>query len=162
MDPIINIPLDQISLIVWSPTEYLSCSDCLNPIANPVENTMFTISVFDQNGCEAFANILLKIDKTRKIYIPNSFSPNGDGSNDVFLIYSDGKSVSKINRFQIFDRWGGKVFEVFDKLPNNLDFGWDGTFEGKTMNPSVFVYVAEIEFVDGLKILYKGDLTILE
>ncbi len=158
----INIPLNQIDTIIWSPDAFLSCVNCLNPTANPFENTIYTITVFDQNGCEASAEILLRVDVVRKIYIPNAFSPNADGNNDVFLIYSDEESVVKINRLQIFDRWGGKVFETFDISPNDPDFGWDGTMKDKMMNPSVFVYLAEIEFVDGVKILYSGDLTLMD
>ena len=158
----VNFPQNQIDTIIWSPKESLSCFDCLDPVAYPIENTIYTVTVFDLNGCFATAEIFFKVDKSRKIYIPNAFSPNNDGVNDVFLIYADAKSVSKINRLQVFDRWGGKVFEIFDAIPNDAAHGWDGTIKGKKMNPSVFVYAAEIEFVDGKTILYKGDLTILE
>ncbi len=158
----INIPISQIDTIIWSPNASLSCINCLNPIALPFENTIYTITILDQNGCEATAEILLRVDPVRKIFIPNTFSPNADGNNDIFLIYSDEKSVVKINRLQIFDRWGGKVFENFDILPNDSSGGWNGTMKGKTMNPSVFVYLAEIEFVDGVKVLYSGDLTLID
>jgi len=158
----INLPLNQIDLIVWSPASDLSCSNCLNPIADPFENTIYTITVFDLNGCEISADIMLRVYPIRKIFIPNTFSPNTDGNNDVFLIYADEKSVLKINRLQIFNRWGGIVFETFDILPNDPGVGWDGKMKGKTLNPSVFVYLAEIEFVDGVKLLYSGDLTLLE
>lgn len=159
---IVNIPLGQLSSVSWSPSATLSCGDCIDPVARPFETTLYTITVSDQNGCEATAQILVRVDRVRKVYIPNAFSPNADGINDVFLVYTDEKSVLKINRLEIFDRWGGKVFENFDFLPNDRRSGWDGMVGGKRMNPGVFVYLVEIEFVDGEKILYKGDLTLLE
>lgn len=158
----VNIPLSQIDTIFWSPAISLSCTNCLNPVAQPFETTIYTITVFDQNGCESTASILLRVDPIRRVFIPNAFSPNDDGSNDIFLVYADEKSVLKINRLQVFNRWGGKVFEAFDILPNDPDDGWNGVVKGKKMNPAVFVYLAEIEFIDGVRIMYRGDLTILE
>ena len=76
------------------------------------------------------------------------------------MIYA-GKGVVKVNRFQIFGRWGEKIFEENDFIPNDASFGWDGTFKGKKLDSGVFVYFAEIEFSDGLKIIYKGDVTLV-
>ena len=78
-----------------------------------------------------------------------------------------GLGVEKINYFRIFNRWGEVVFAVesdagLDIQPNDPNFAWDGTFRGQTMNPGVFVYVAEIEFTDGEVILYQGDVTLIK
>ena len=162
LNAIVNIPQSQIDTIIWSPETSLSCSNCLNPIAGPYETTIYTITVFDHNGCQSTAEILLKVDPIRKVFIPNAFSPNADGNNDIFLVFADNKSVVKITSLQIFDRWGGKVFETFNILPNDPSVGWDGTVRGKLLNPTVLVYLIEIEFVDGFRIQYSGDLTILE
>ncbi|MFK7808591.1 MAG: choice-of-anchor L domain-containing protein [Saprospiraceae bacterium] len=157
-----NIPDTKIDTIIWTNTNTLDCIDCLDPIAAPVENTLYEIVLVDTNGCVAEADILLRIDKQRNVFIPNAFSPNGDGNNDVFMIFAKSESVKSINEFQLFNRWGEKVFELKDFQPNDPRNGWDGYFNGKRVNPSVLVYFAEIEFVDGFKKMYKGDFTLMD
>ncbi|MBK7410892.1 MAG: gliding motility-associated C-terminal domain-containing protein [Saprospirales bacterium] len=88
------------------------------------------------------------------------FSPNADGVNDVFTIFA-GPEVVRIRSLMIFDRWGEKVFEGLDLRPNDLSQGWDGTFRGKAMNPAVFGYLAELEFADGIVLVYNGSLTLV-
>ncbi len=160
IETIVNIPELEIDSILWTPDEFLTCNNCLNPIASPTETTSYTVFLTNQNGCPAEAEILLRVDKDRKVYIPNVFSPNADGVNDEFLIFAKEGVITNISRFQIFNRWGGKIFEVKDALPNDPTFGWDGRMKGEKVNPAVFVYVAEIEFIDGRKIIYKGDVTV--
>jgi gliding motility-associated-like protein len=100
------------------------------------------------------------VDKELNIYIPNVFSPDDDGHNDIFMIFADDKSVVKIKSFQIFDRWGDLVFEDYDFLPNDPAHGWDGSLRGQDMNPAVFVWYAKIELVDGREVLFEGDVTL--
>ena len=111
------------------------------------------------------AQIVIDVDKNRNVFIPNVFSPNGDGSNDVFKPFI-GAGVESVNSFKVFDRWGEIVYErPNDAPPLNNDSsidGWDGTFNGRRMNPGVFVYLIEVAFVDGLTLLYRGDVTILQ
>ena len=98
--------------------------------------------------------------KTRPVYIPNVFSPNGDGENDVFFIQA-GPSVVEIKSFLVFNRWGESVFEINNVPPNSESFGWNGTFRGEILNPGAFAYFAEIEFIDGIVEIYKGDVVLL-
>ncbi|HFA50174.1 MAG TPA: gliding motility-associated C-terminal domain-containing protein [Bacteroidetes bacterium] len=95
------------------------------------------------------------------IYVPNAFSPNGDGINDIFQIYAGGNGIAKVNSFRIFSRWGESVFEYFDFQPNDPQFGWDGKHKGQEMNPAVFAWFAEVELIDGDVRLLKGDVTLL-
>lgn len=162
IDAIVNVPFAQLDSVLWSPNETLTCGDCLDPIAFPLQTTNYQITVIDQNGCEAMTDILLRVDKDRKVFIPNAFSPNADGANDHFMIYAKEGLVTNISRFKIYDRWGGQVFGIEDGMPNDPGFGWDGTFKGSTVNPSVFIYFAEIEFIDGAKVIYKGDITVTD
>ncbi|MFT7452827.1 MAG: gliding motility-associated-like protein, partial [Patescibacteria group bacterium] len=127
----------------------------------PVENTLYEIILLDTNGCLVEAEIFLRVDKERNVFIPNAFSPNGDGNNDVFMIFANNEAIKSVNELQLFNRWGEKVFQQNDFMPNDPDYGWDGLFKGKIMNPSVLVYFAEIEFVDGYKKMYKGDVTLM-
>jgi len=87
------------------------------------------------------------------IWVPNIFSPNGDGSNDILFVR--GKGIQSV-LFFIYDRWGEKVFETTD-----INLGWDGTFNGEPMNKAVFVYYVEATFIDGSKATKKGDVTLI-
>ncbi len=162
IQPSINIPWSSISTIRWTPEDDLDCVDCWEPTASPFNTTLYGITVMDENGCPASAEILVRVDKTRRIFIPNAFSPNVDGMNDAFHIFSKEGQVSRITNFQIFNRWGGKVFEVSDAMPNDPSFGWDGRIDGELANPAVYIYFAEIEFIDGETIMYKGDVTVTD
>ncbi|MCC6725403.1 MAG: gliding motility-associated C-terminal domain-containing protein, partial [Saprospiraceae bacterium] len=90
-----------------------------------------------------------------------SFSPNGDGINDVFMIFSDGKSVKSVNSLKVFSRWGESVFELFDFPPDDYNYGWNGNYRGELLDVAVFVYYAEVEYIDGKKQLLKGDVTLV-
>jgi len=145
---------------VWTPTEGLSCINCPDPIATPLFTTLYTLSVIDSNGCVVNSEILITVLKDRGIYIPNAFSPNGDGVNDRLLVYA-GSGVNQVLKFRIFDRWGELVFEDNEFQPNDSTRGWDGYFKGEAMQTGVFAYYAEIEFADGVVLLYKGEFSIV-
>lgn len=148
------------SKIEWEPADLLSCSDCLNPFVKPSGNMTFTIKVTDESGCTDTDEILISVVRQRLVYIPNAFSPNDDGINDILSIYVDNE-VSRIKSFVIFDRWGNTVYAGYDLPLNDPLAGWDGMYKGKKMDPGVFVFFAEIEFIDGETEIYKGDLTIV-
>jgi len=145
----------------WTPPDYLNCDDCERVVSRPLYTTTYTLVVTDENDCTASDDILIMIDKERKVFIPNAFSPNGDGTNDVFMIYANG-GVEEVLTFRVFDRWGELVWEDNNFQPNNPAHGWNGIFKGEVMNPGVLVFMAEIRFVDGLELLYKGDVTLLK
>ncbi len=156
-----NVPANLIDTIMWTPDESLSCANCLDPEARPVDNTVYHVMLFDKNGCFAEDELLLRVQKDRDVFIPNAFSPNGDGRNDVFMIFANPEVVKSVNQFQLFNRWGEKVFERTEFMPNDPVNGWDGSLDGKQMNPGVFVFFAEIEFIDGYREMYKGDFSLL-
>jgi len=162
IDAAINIPQDSIFLILWEPTIGLSCVQCLNPITSPVETTLYTLTVVDNFGCQAQAQVEINVKKSRKVFIPNTFTPlNKDGNNDVFRIHTSDEQVNQVNTFRIFDRWGGLIYEATGFSPNDPRFGWDGSFKGEMLPSGVFVYYIEIEFIDGKVIHYKGDISII-
>lgn len=157
-----NVPIDSI---IWTPMIFdsTSCMNCLNPTVSPIDDQIYTIEIFDINGCNGSDDILVEVDKNRNVYIPNVFTPNGDGYNDEFQVFS-GPGVTQINSMQIFDRWGELVFQRNNLSPSafpDIANGWDGRFRGKIMNPGVFVYLIEVTFDDGVTLLYRGDLTLL-
>ncbi len=160
-----NLAIDSL---VWQPSVDLVCLDsifCNEVIVAPLESQVYTLTIFDENGCSATDEILVEIDKNRNVYIPNAFSPNGDGNNDFFKPYI-GPGVENVNFMRVFDRWGEVLYStdnIFTKyLPDDLDqSGWDGTLNGKRMNPGVYVYIMQVQFVDGQVLLYRGDVTLL-
>jgi gliding motility-associated-like protein len=161
INTLVNFPLDDIAQVTWFPSNTLSCADCLNPVATPTTTTLYKVTVVTKNGCEDTAPILFRVDKRGGVYVPNAFSPNGDGTNDVFMIYSDSKSVSKIKSFLVFNRWGETVFEYYNFSPNNPAYGWDGFHRGQPVDPAVFVWFATVEFIDGRIELIEGDVTLM-
>lgn len=156
-----NLPPSQIDTIIWTPSESLDCADCLDPVATPFETTQYAVEVVDTNGCNAIAFQSIIVDKRSNVFIPNVFSPNGDGNNDIFTIFSDLKSVERVLSFQIYNRWGEVVFEAYDFPTNDPAYGWNGLFRGKLLNPAVFVYQAQIRYIDGREELFKGDVTLM-
>jgi len=149
-----------ISDIFWTPADSLSCVHCFEPTTSTLTDITFTATVTDVNGCQSTDEVLVQIDKTVHVYIPNVFSPDDDGDNDILLIFGDAK-VEKIRLFRIYDRWGELVHEAENFEPNDPNLGWDGYLRGKVMDPAVFVYYAEVELIDGTVIFLKGDITLL-
>ena len=77
------------------------------------------------------------------------------------MIYAT-QDVKTIKNFQIYDRWGESVYGLTDFSPNDPASGWNGTFQSKALNPGVYVYFAEIEFIDGYIEMFKGDVTLVK
>jgi gliding motility-associated-like protein len=154
----VNLADEEIADIVWSNTETLSCDDCLTPIASPFYSTDYRVDVTSINGCHDEAFLRIYVNRERNVYVPNVFSPNADGANDRFYIFAKDGTVAKVKSFNIFNRWGETVFEVYNFQPNDPTFGWDGFFRGELMNGAVFAWYAEIEFIDGTVELFEGDV----
>lgn len=155
----VNLDPGAIASYSWNPEEGLSCTDCYNPLISPLDNVSYLFEVIDTNGCHASDFIHIYVDKRPPVFIPNIFSPNGDGINDVFMIFA-GDAVKSIKLLRIFDRWGDMVFEIEDFLPNDPQFGWDGRFKGRMMNNAVFVYYTVVELINGDEVVLKGDVTL--
>ncbi len=154
----VNLPFENIT---WTPTGGLSCTDCLHPIATPTTTTTYQLVATDEQGCTATDEITITVDNTRKVFFPNAFSPDADGYNDYFSIYS-GLDVEEVINFQVFNRWGGLVFSNKNFQPNNDLIGWDGRVNGKKVDSGVYIYVADILFKDGLVEQFVGDVTVVE
>lgn len=159
INPQVNLPVDTF---FWFPMNGLECTtDCLNPTAFPVTTTTYELIVSDEGGCTASDSITIFVDNTRRIFIPNAFTPDGDGYNDYMTIYG-GVDVAEILNFKIFNRWGAVVFSNKNFQPNNDLIGWNGLVNGKKVDSGVYVYIAEILFKDGLVEKYYGDITVVE
>ncbi len=142
---------------VWNPSGSLSCADCASPVASPSNTTLYQIQVTNDAGCTASDTLTVYVVPDYTIYVPNAFTPNGDGNNDLFEIYGKVKSLEFLH-VQIFNRWGEKVFESYDH-----SFSWDGTFKGVLQNPGVYVWQLKLTFLDGHREdLRKGTVTLIK
>jgi gliding motility-associated-like protein len=140
----------------WSPTENLSCSNCSHPKFFALRNTSFTVTYTDaQSSCSVSSevNVEVNYDPNTVYYIPNAFSPNGDGSNDFFEVY--GIKIKQID-LSVFNRWGEMVFSEKSQSPR-----WDGYYQGELQVPDVYVYHAYITFYNGKTVQNKGSVTLL-
>ncbi|MBK9271877.1 MAG: gliding motility-associated C-terminal domain-containing protein [Saprospiraceae bacterium] len=138
-----KIPLSYTSNFVpvrieWTPANGLSCTDCPNPDANPIENTNYTLKLVDENGCEHISSLAIVVRTKYEIYIPNAFSPNQDLVNDHFKIYH-APPGSLLKSMQIYDRWGARIFHEGNVSVESM-VGWDGRFKGNPVNPGVYVF----------------------
>jgi gliding motility-associated-like protein len=136
----------------WAPATGLNCTTCANPVATPTVTTTYTVFV-SQGGCTDTATVQIDVIDEHNVFVPQAFSPNGDGQNDVFMIR--GAGIKNIHLY-VYDRIGEKVFESTD-----ISLGWDGTYKGQPMNTAVFVYHADIFFTDGTTQFLKGDVSLV-
>jgi gliding motility-associated-like protein len=105
-------------------------------------------------------NITVFVNEEHPFYVPTGFTPNGDNVNDLLIFYA-GKDIEIVPAFSIYDRWGNRVFHQENFQPNNPNFGWDGNFAGMPMRPAVFAWKAVVEFLDGKRKVFYGDLTLV-
>lgn len=145
----------------WSPSADLSCSTCPAPQFSADKATTYRLRVKTQYGCTATDEIRVKVlCGTEAVYIPNAFTPNGDGHNDVFFI--KGFGIRSIRRLQVFDRWGNVVYSISNVSPNDASRGWNGDVKGKVPpSTATFVYMAEVECHEGNTFMLKGTVTLI-
>ncbi|MGZ8516449.1 MAG: PKD domain-containing protein [Chitinophagaceae bacterium] len=145
----------------WSPITGLSCTDCAQPLASPKFNTLYTVTAIDDNGCASTAQVqVIVLCIGANVFVPNTFSPNGDGSNDVF--YVRGKGLDRVKSLRIFNRWGETVFERFNFPVNDASAGWDGTYKGKKLSPDVFVYQVDVFCDNSESIRFEGNISLIQ
>jgi len=145
---------------LWEPGDLLNCDSCSRALAKLQETTTFTVIGKTQFGCEDSDKVRVQVlcDKSQ-LFIPNTFTPNGDGQNDVF--YPRGVGLKIINSFRIYNRWGEMIFERKGIQLNDDSNAWDGTISGGKPLPDVYVYVVDGICDNGSPISWKGDVTLI-
>jgi gliding motility-associated-like protein len=144
----------------WSPSGQAFRSNFPNLTVKPRETTTYRVDVVNQGGCASFDEITINVlCDGANIFIPNTFSPNADGMNDIF--YPRGTGLFNIKRLKIFTRWGELVFEQNNFMANDATKGWDGTFKGNKLNPDVFVYVTEVVCDNNSVLTFKGNVALI-
>lgn len=150
-------------IVNWAwvpPTAGLSCTNCPNPSVTVRDNSYYVLNITNNYGCITTDTIQIFVFcKSAQVFIPNAFTPDGDGLNDVLMVRGKGIIVKT---FRIFNRWGELVFEKTNFNPNDPVYGWDGKVRGVPATPDVFVYTAEVICDNGVIYTYKGNSTLLK
>lgn len=159
VDAALGYTIDDITAVSWSPSDGLSCTDCLTPTVLIYENYItYEAQITYSSGvgvsqCFTDASAIVRVDNNLRFFIPDAFTPNGDGVNDDFRVYGEGfKTVNLL----VFNRWGEKLFESFNQFQ-----GWDATYKGELVDPGVYTYFFEGEYLDGKTASKKGSVTVL-
>jgi gliding motility-associated-like protein len=158
---LLNIPTTDILSVSWSPSGGLSCTDCLNPEIAPEEDTDYTVTITSQDGCSTSLIVRVLVDQKGGIYLPNAFSPNGDGNNEIFFLSASPGAINIIRSFLVFDRWGEPIWQYYNIQPNDPQYGWDGRYRGQILNTGVYTWFAEIELPNGRIEVLKGDVLLM-
>jgi gliding motility-associated-like protein len=127
----------------------------------PFKTTIVSLEAEDNYGCRSEATMQIQVEKRRGIYIPNVFKPIGESGNNRFYISVLEQQFKAVLSMLIYDRWGNQVHQDFRHIPNDPGGGWDGIFDGRPAPPGVYTYRIEVEYVDGSRELFKGDVTIV-
>ncbi len=152
--------LEEIVAVKWTNTNErnsIGCQDCATTSVEAIENDLIQVEVRDQRGCTFRAEMNLIVNKTKKIFIPSAFSPNGDGINDALLVLGDNGSIEHL---QVFDRWGSLMYQKPSGKVNDEE-GWDGKTNGESAAAGVYYYSITIRFPDDELETYQGEIMLL-
>jgi gliding motility-associated-like protein len=154
------IPVGPEYFYGWSPPDFLENPSSSQTTSTPSQTITYTITVSEINDlgiCSKTDSVTISVFESicgsPNIYVPNAFTPNGDGENDLLLVRGGGITSLK---FMVFNRWGNKVFETEDQ-----QLGWDGSYNGNLAEPAVFVYQLEAVCGDGQTYFEKGNVTLI-
>jgi gliding motility-associated-like protein len=146
--------------IKWTPTTTIVSVNHPSVTVKPRETTTYTVTVRNNGGCTAKDDLTVYvICNGANVFIPNTFSPNSDGANDVF--FPRGSGVFSIKSFKVFNRWGELMYSRNDFQANDSRSGWDGKYKGQIQNPDVFVYIMEVLCDNNTVLTYKGNVALI-
>ena len=154
---IIHAITDTTLTILWSPAGSLNNPNLFNPTATPVKTTTYTVIIVDSSGCSKSATVTVYVRSMKcnlaDIFVPNTFTPNGDGHNDV--LYIRGNEIKELY-FAVYNRWGQMVFETTD-----ITKGWDGIYNGMKVDPAVFAWYFKAKCFNGSEMKKQGNVTLI-
>lgn len=127
----------------------------------PLKSFRYEVTVLDSNGCRAHDARTIVVETDRRVYIPNAVAPAGGTYLNTGLRMSCGPDVALVRSFRLFNRWGHVIVERRNFMPSDAEPIWDGLVNGERVPPSVYAYIAEIEFIDGQVEFFSGDVTLV-
>ncbi len=149
-----------VTEVYWTPTGAIFRSQFPSIDLKPKQTTVYQVEALNPGGCRATDQLTVQVlCNGANVFIPNTFSPNGDGANEQF--FPRGTGLFAIRTARIFNRWGEQVFESHNMKPNDAMGGWNGTYKGKALSSDVFVYVFEIVCDNNEVLVYKGDVALI-
>lgn len=141
----------------WTPVTWINNPAIFNPLVSPYGSVTYTVVATDKYGCKFTDTVEITVLEVfceePFIFVPNAFTPNGDGMNDVLYLYS---IYAEEVYFAIFNRLGEKVFET-----RNKEYGWDGTYKGRDSDPGVFDFYLEVRCFNKIQFRKKGNITLI-
>ena len=154
---IIHAITDTTLTILWSPATGLSNPNSFNTTASPTTTTTYTLTVIDSSGCPKTATVTIYVLSMQcdpaDVYVPNTFTPNGDGQNDILFVR--GNMITEMY-FAVYNRWGEMVFET-----TNQNVGWDGIYKGMKADPAVFAWYLRATCYNGNELKKQGNTTLI-
>lgn len=144
-------------IFMWNENTTLSATNIANPVVSPRNTTTYTVRV-DDGTCPNFADVTVFVRLAPciegRIFVPNAFTPNNDGNNDIFFVRSS-LDIEGF-KFAVYDRWGQAMFQT-----TNINEGWDGKFKGEPQSPSVYGWYCEGICPNGEPFFLKGNVTLI-
>jgi gliding motility-associated-like protein len=155
LDPLVT---GDIASWLWTPSIGLSDTTIRDPVADPGGTTVYTLSVTSFGGCAAKGQIT--VDRYTPLSVPNAFTPNGDGHNDVFYVLG-GPVNSRVEEFIVYNRQGMEVFHVHGVAPGDRAAGWDGKYHNVPAAVGTYVYVVVMQLAGGQRQVYRGTVELI-
>ena len=150
-----------VNEVRWSPNENFTRYDSNSVLVKPTINTEYTVKVRNIAGCSASDKVsVFVLCNQKNVFVPNLFSPNNDGVNDVF--FPRGTGLLKIQTLRIFNRWGETVFEKKGFNANDPSSGWDGTYKGTRLTSDVFVYTLDLVCENNAVMSLRGNISLVQ
>ena len=149
-----------VTNVTWTPSTYVVSTDLPAITVRPNLDIQYTARAVNAAGCASSSSVrIFVLCNGTNVFIPNTFSPNGDGANDVF--YVRGTGLFTIKQLRIFNRWGEEIFEKYNVNANDVNSAWDGTFKGQKLPGDVYVYMIEVQCDNNATLLYKGNIALV-
>ena len=157
-----NKDINEISFEWFSnEPDALSCTLCDSPEYSGFRTNTVEVIATDLVGCSSTSQITIFVESNAELYVPNAFSPNGDGINDRLTVFGNSKQIASLDEFNIYDRWGNQITGIDNLILNDESNGWNGDFKEKSLNNGVFIWVLEVTFIDGETKIYSGEVSLI-
>jgi gliding motility-associated-like protein len=155
--PVISSDVTNVN---WSPTSGIFRNSYPGISVKPNESAEYTVEVANEGGCMAKDKVTVYVlCNNSNIFIPNTFSPNGDGANDIF--FPRGSGIFQVKMLRVFNRWGESVFEKSNFYANDISSGWNGIYKGAKLLPDIFVYAMDVICDNNTVLTFKGNIALI-